>query len=81
MPQRWGASPQAALDEIEAQGLEFETKISVRTLYRYIDMGFISSVSKKDLPIKRSKDKKKKKQKPEPPGTVRRKHRRISERS
>lgn len=41
----------AALGEIEAQRLEFETKISVKTLYRYIDIDFIPGVSNKDLPI------------------------------
>ena len=57
-------SPEAALGEIEAQGMEFDTKISPRTLYRYIDMGFIPGVSNMDLPHKRNKKDKKKKDKP-----------------
>lgn len=57
-------SPEAALGEIEARGMEFDTKISPRTLYRYIDMGFIPGVSNMDLPHKRNKKDKKKKDKP-----------------
>lgn len=57
-------SPEAALGEIEAQGMEFDTKISPRTLYRYIEMGFIPGVSNMDLPHKRNKKDKKKKEKP-----------------
>ncbi len=57
-------SPEAALGEIEAQGMEFDTKISTRTLYRYVDMGFIPGVSNMDLPHKKNKKDKKKKEKP-----------------
>ena len=48
-------SPEAALGEIKKKGLAFETSISVRTLYRYIDLEIIPGVTNKDLPIKRNK--------------------------
>lgn len=57
-------SPEAALGEIEAKGMEFDTKISPRTLYRYVDMGFIPGVSNMDLPHKRNKKDHKKQEKP-----------------
>ena len=44
--------------------MEFDTKISPRTLYRYVDMGFIPGVSNMDLPHKRNKKDKKKTEKP-----------------
>lgn len=52
-------SPEAALGEIEVMGLEFKTKISTRTLYRYIDMGIIPGITNKDLPVKRNEKKRK----------------------
>ncbi len=54
-------SPEAALGEIQAQGMIFETTISTRTLYRYITLGIIPGVTNKDLPIKRDKKRKHKK--------------------
>lgn len=51
-------SPEAALGEIQAQGLNFETTISTRTLYRYITLGIIPGITNKDLPIKRNKKRK-----------------------
>lgn len=57
-------SPEAALGEIEVKGMEFDTKISPRTLYRYVDMGLIPGVSNMDLPHKWNKKDKKKKEKP-----------------
>lgn len=57
-------SPEAALGEIAVKGMEFDTKISPRTLYRYIEMGIIPGISSADLPIKRNQGKKKEKQKP-----------------
>ena len=45
-------SPEAALGEIKAKGLKFDTEISVRTLYRYIDLGLFLEVTNKDLPQK-----------------------------
>ena len=40
-------SPEAALGEIAVKGMKFDTKISPRTLYRYVDMGLIPHVSNK----------------------------------
>ena len=57
-------SPEAALGEIAVKGMEFDTKISPRTLYRYIEMGIIPGISSADLPIKRNQGKKKENQKP-----------------
>lgn len=57
-------SPEAALGEIAAKGIEFDSKISPRTLYRYVDMGLIPGVSNMDLPHKRNKKDKKKQEKP-----------------
>lgn len=45
-------SPAAALGEIKAQGLEFNTTICVRTLYSYIDKGIFLHVTNKDLTFK-----------------------------
>ena len=57
-------SPEAALGEIDVKGMEFDTKISPRTLYRYVDMGLIPHVTNMDLPHKRNKKDQKKKEKP-----------------
>ena len=57
-------SPEAALGEIAVKGMKFDTKISPRTLYRYVDMGLIPHVSNMDLPHKRNKKDKKKTEKP-----------------
>ncbi len=51
-------SPEAALGEIKAKGLRFKTEISVKTLYRYIDIGLFLEVTNKDLPFKREKRRK-----------------------
>ena len=48
-------SPEAALGEIKAKGLVFDTEISVRTLYRYIDLGLFLGITNKDLPHKAAK--------------------------
>ena len=48
-------SPEAALGEIKAKGLVFDTEISVRTLYRYIDLGLFLGITNKDLPHKTAK--------------------------
>ena len=45
-------SPEAALAAIEREGKQFKTKISVRTLYRYIDNGIFLKLTNKELPIK-----------------------------
>lgn len=47
-------SPEAALGEIKAKGLVFETEISTKTLYRYIGLGIIPGVTNRDLPAKRN---------------------------
>lgn len=54
-------SPEAALAAVERSGKEFKTKISVRTLYRYIDSGIFLKLTNKDLPIKSKKKKHNKK--------------------
>ena len=47
-------SPDAVIGEIEEKGLKFETKISTRTLYNYIDRGDVFlNLTNKDLPVKR----------------------------
>lgn len=44
-------SPEAAIASAKASG-QFDNCISVRTLYRYIDMGLFLRITNKDLPIK-----------------------------
>lgn len=50
-------SPGAVLGEIKRKSIKFNTSISKTTLYRYIDQGVFLSVTNKDLPVKRNKDK------------------------
>ena len=50
-------SPEAALAAVAESGIEFETTISVRTLYRYIDNGIFLKLTNKDLPVKGKKKK------------------------
>lgn len=45
-------SPAAVLGEIKAQGLQFNTTISVNTLYSYIEKGIFFRLTNKDLPVK-----------------------------
>ena len=45
-------SPGAVLGEIENKEIKFKTKISIRTLYRYIDSGIFLKLTNKELPIK-----------------------------
>lgn len=45
-------SPAAVLGEIRAQGLQFNTSISVNTLYSYIDKGIFLRLTNKNLPVK-----------------------------
>lgn len=54
-------SPEAALAAVAESGIEFETTISVRTLYRYIDNGIFLKLTNKDLPVKGKKKKHNKK--------------------
>ncbi len=49
--ERW--SPGAVIGHIEAEGLEFETSICMKTLYNYIDQGIFLEISNKDLWVKR----------------------------
>lgn len=47
-------SPDAVIGEIAEKGLEFETKISTKTLYNYIDRGDVFlNLTNKDLPVKK----------------------------
>ncbi len=48
-------SPEAALAEVRRSGISFQTTISVRTLYRYIDTGIFLKLTNKELPIKSKK--------------------------
>ncbi len=52
-------SPGAVLGEIKTKGIEFSTSISKTTLYRYIDQGVFFTLTNKNLPVKKNKDKKK----------------------
>lgn len=52
-------SPAAALAYAEINELEFNTRISKTTLYRYIDQGLFLTLSNKDLYIKKNKNKRK----------------------
>ncbi len=54
-------SPEAVLAEIEKKGLHFDTKISVRTFYRYIDQGVFPNLTRKSLPYKGKRKKQQKK--------------------
>lgn len=47
-------SPDAVIGEIREKGLRFETKISTKTLYNYIDRGDVFlNLTNKDLPVKK----------------------------
>lgn len=47
-------SPDAVIGEIKEKKLKFETKISTKTLYNYIDRGDVFlNLTNKDLPVKR----------------------------
>lgn len=50
-------SPDAIIGQIKAEGLEFKGIITTKTLYNYIDAGFFSGVSNKNLWQKRYKKK------------------------
>lgn len=50
-------SPEAALADVEKSGIKFKTKISLRTLYRYIDTGIFLKLTNKNLPIKSKRKK------------------------
>lgn len=52
-------APGAILGEIKRKGLTFGTTISKTTFYRYIEDGVFLTITNKDLPVKRNKDKQK----------------------
>lgn len=52
-------SPEALLLYAKNEGLEFDTKICVKTIYNYFDMGLFLNVSVADLPVKKEAKKKK----------------------
>ncbi len=52
-------SPAAALAYADVNELEFNTRISKTTLYRYIDQGLFLTLSNKDLYIKKNKNRRK----------------------
>lgn len=52
-------SPAAALAYADINELEFNTRISKTTLYRYIDQGLFLTLTNKDLYIKKNKSKRK----------------------
>lgn len=52
-------APGAILGEIKRKGIEFNTTISKTTFYRYIDEGLFLTITNKDLPVKKNKDKQK----------------------
>lgn len=52
-------APGAILGEIKRKGLKFGTTISKTTFYRYIEDGVFLTITNKDLPVKRNKDKQK----------------------
>lgn len=53
-------SPQAILYDIEKEGIEFDTKICLSTLYNYIRGNLFLNVTMDDLPMPRGKEPKKK---------------------
>ena len=53
-------SPEAVLAEIKRKKLKFNTNVSARTIYRYIDSGIFPNLTRKALPYKGKRQKKKK---------------------
>ena len=53
-------SPEAVLAEIKRKKLKFNTDVSARTIYRYIDNGIFPHLTRKVLPFKGKREKKKK---------------------
>lgn len=51
-------SPAAALAEIKRRKISVKTKISLRTLYKYIEQGLFPHITNQDLPYKGSRRKK-----------------------
>jgi IS30 family transposase len=55
--EKW--SPDAVMGRINAEGMEFKTKICTKTVYNYIDKGIFAGLSNKDLLIKKDGKKRK----------------------
>lgn len=53
-------SPEAVLAEIRRKKLHFNTDVSARTIYRYIDNGIFPNLTRKSLPYRGKRQKKKK---------------------
>ncbi len=53
-------SHEAVLAEIKRRNLSFDTKVSARTIYRYIDNGIFPNLSRISLPYRGKRQKKKK---------------------
>lgn len=53
-------SPEAVLFHMRNNGIEFRTKICVKTIYNYLDSGVFLNADNSDLPYKKSKAKKEK---------------------
>ena len=47
-------SPYAAIQNIKNKNLEFNTSISVKTIYNYLDSNLFLNISNKDLPVKKT---------------------------
>jgi len=45
-------SPAAVLGEISTKGIKFKTTITVRTLYNYIEKGYLHRITNKNLPMR-----------------------------
>ena len=56
-------SPQAIVADVEKNHFQFQTTVSYKTIYRYVEAGLIPNVTRKDLPF-RGVRKKKRKAKP-----------------
>ena len=54
-----GFSPDAAIGEIKAKGLNFKVTLCTKTVYNMIDRGDFLNLSNKDLPFKRNRKKRK----------------------
>jgi IS30 family transposase len=52
-------SPDAAIGEIRAKGLKFESSICTKTVYNYIDKNVFVNITNKDLPVKKDGKKRK----------------------
>lgn len=74
-------SPEALLLYARNEGITFDTKICVKTIYNYFDMGLFLNASIEDLPVKKAKKKKKDDKKKSTVSLNNRKGRSIEKRS